>query len=101
MMPSQIPLPNGPEVLLSMEEKMKVMLIKHITDTHSPLAKLFENRREFDTEIELRAHLQDCLASMWDSLETSFTDIGFPSAPRLHQSHGKKEWQEYIRRFSE
>ena len=94
-------LPNGSEVLLSMEEKMKNMLSTHIQDANSPLAILFANRREFDSEIELRAHLQECLANMWDSLAHSFQDLGFPNNSRLHQTHGKKEWQEYIRRFSE
>lgn len=69
------PLPNSSEVLISMEEKMHAMLLQHISDKNSPLAKLFDNKREFDSEIELKAHLQECLANMWDSLEASMHTI--------------------------
>ena len=34
-----------------------------------------DNKREFDSEIELKAHLQECLANMWDSLEASMHTI--------------------------
>lgn len=72
---SSNPLPNSSEVLVSMEEKMQAMLLQHISDENSSLAKLFANKREFDSEVELKAHLQECLANMWDSLEESMHTI--------------------------
>lgn len=95
------PLPSASEVLISTEKRLQAMVEKHIQDTNSPLAKLFEGRREFSTENELRAYLQDCLSNMWDSLEWSMLDLGFPTNPDQYRSQGKKEWQEYMRRFTE
>lgn len=54
---------------------MQAMLLQHISDENSSLAKLFANKREFDSEVELKAHLQECLANMWDSLEESMHTI--------------------------
>ncbi len=68
---------------------------------NSPLYKLLGGTIDFSNEVELKAHLQDTLANIWDSLEASMINIGFPIESRLHQTHAKREWQEYIRRFTE
>lgn len=100
-MPTSAWLPNANEVVLSMEEKLQQFLIKEISNQDSPLYRIFDGNITFWSEAELKAHLQDALAKMWNEVAESMQSLGFPIDSRLHQTHAKRDWQEYMRRFTE